>query len=145
MANWIYTDEEVNQQYETATKIAEERSKAEPHAVEAFYDKVDKRIVVNLNSGCTFAFPAKLIKEFITAVPEDIAAVEITPSGYGLHWEKLDADYSIPSLLAGIFGTKAWMAEQGRKGGSVTSEAKAIAARTNGQKGGRPKMKSVKE
>jgi len=31
----------------------------------------------------------------------------------------------------------------GRKGGRVTSEVKAAAARENGKKGGRPKMKPV--
>jgi hypothetical protein len=44
------------------------------------------------------------------ASPKDLAEVEVTPSGDGLHWEKLDADFSVPALLAGVFGTEAWMA-----------------------------------
>jgi hypothetical protein len=28
-----------------------------------------------------------------------------------LHWEKLDADFSVPALLAGVFGNAAWMAQ----------------------------------
>jgi hypothetical protein len=40
-----------------------------------------------------------------------LAEVEVTPSGDGLHWEKLDADFSVPTLLAGVFGTDAWMAQ----------------------------------
>ena len=32
-----------------------------------------------------------------------------------------------------------WLAAIGRKGGSVTSKAKAAAARKNGRKGGRPR------
>jgi hypothetical protein len=43
----------------------------------------------------------------------------------------------VAGLVAGVFGTRAWMAELGRKGGSVTSEAKASAVRENGKKGGR--------
>jgi hypothetical protein len=45
------------------------------------------------------------------ASPKDVADVEVTPSGDGLHWEKLDADFSVPALLAGVFGTEAWMAK----------------------------------
>ena len=59
--------------------------------------------------------------------------------GYGLHWEKLDADLSIPALIVGIFGSKAWMQELARRGGASTSPAKAAAARANGAKGGRPR------
>jgi hypothetical protein len=59
-------------------------------------------------------------------------------SGFGLHWEKLDADLSIPALIIGTFGSKAWMQELARRGGSVTSPTKAAAARSNGAKGGRP-------
>ena len=50
-----------------------------------------------------------------------------------------DADFTVAGLVAGVFGTRAWMAELGRKGGSVTSEAKAAAVRENGKKGGRPR------
>jgi hypothetical protein len=34
----------------------------------------------------------------------------------------------------------AYLSAQGKRGGEVTSEAKATAARENGKKGGRPKM-----
>ena len=34
---------------------------------------------------------------------EDLAQVEVLGSGYGLHWEALDADFTLP----GLFGTRA--------------------------------------
>jgi hypothetical protein len=43
------------------------------------------------------------------ASAEDLAAIEITPSGYDLHWENLDVDLSVPSLLKGIYGTRIWI------------------------------------
>ncbi|HEY9849209.1 MAG TPA: DUF2442 domain-containing protein [Leptolyngbyaceae cyanobacterium] len=46
------------------------------------------------------------------ASAENLALVEITPSGEGLHWETLDVDLSIPYLMVGIFGTKLWMKKQ---------------------------------
>ena len=53
--------------------------------------------------------------------------------------DRLDADFNIAGLVAGIFGTKAWMSQLGRKGGQSTSSAKAESSRNNGKKGGRPK------
>jgi hypothetical protein len=43
-------------------------------------------------------------------------------------------------LLAGVFGTKAYMA---RRAGQATSPAKAAAARANGAKGGKPDMRHL--
>ena len=56
--------------------------------------------------------------------------------GSGLHWKTLDVDLSVPDLLAGLFGTKAYMA---RRAGQARSPAMATAARANGANGGRPR------
>jgi general stress protein YciG len=86
-----------------------------------------------------FAFPPAIAQGLRDATPEQLAAVELEGNGYALHWEELDADFTVPGLLAGRLGSKRWMSELGRKGGRVTSAAKAEAARINGQKGGRPR------
>jgi hypothetical protein len=49
----------------------------------------------------------------------------------------------VPGLLRGVYGNKKWMAQIGRRGGSVKSAAKKRAARVNGLKGGRPKRREV--
>jgi hypothetical protein len=60
--------------------------------------------------------------------------------GFNLHWPALDVDLFVPALLAGVFGTRAWMArELARVGGQARSAAKTKAARANGAKGGRPR------
>jgi hypothetical protein len=57
-----------------------------------------------------------------------------------LHWETLDVDLSIPGLLAGLFGTQAYMDRmRASRAGRATSPLKAETARRNGQKGGRPR------
>lgn len=66
-------------------------------------------MVIHLKYGAIFSFPAALAQGLSDASPDDLAEVEITPSGTGLHWEKLDADLSIPALLNGIYGNAAWM------------------------------------
>lgn len=109
---------------------------SEPRAASARYDAAFGRIVVELGNGCTFAFPPRLAQGLEEATDEQLATVEIIGAGYGLHWEALDVDLSVPGLLAGIFGTRAYMA---RRAGQATSPAKAAAARANGAKGGRPR------
>ncbi len=108
----------------------------EPRAVGARYDRQLGRVMVELTNGCTFAFPPRLVEGLEHATEEQLGQVELLGAGSGLHWEALDADLSVPGLLAGLFGTRAHLA---RQAGQVTSPAKAAAARTNGAKGGRPR------
>jgi len=119
---------------------AEERGRiaaqTEPRAARARYDRRRGRIVVALTNGCSFTFPPRLAQGLENASDEQLAAFEILGAGYGLHWESLDVDLSIPGLLAGLFGTQSYMA---RRAGQARSEAKAAAARANGAKGGRPR------
>ena len=108
----------------------------EPRAAAARYDRRSRQVVVELSNGCTFAFPPRLAQGLEAATEEQLSEVEILGAGSGLHWEALDADLSIPGLLAGLFGTKAYWAQQA---GGATAPAKAAAARANGAKGGRPR------
>jgi hypothetical protein len=108
----------------------------EPRAASARYDRRRGRVIVELTNGCTFMFPPRLAQGLESATADQLAAVEVLGAGYGLHWEALDVDLSIPGLLAGLFGTKAYMA---RHAGRARSPAKAAAARANGAKGGRPR------
>lgn len=123
-------------QIEAANERGRIAQQTEPRAVSARYDAKARRIVVELTSGATFAFPPALVQGLSDATPEQLADVEVSPVGYGLHWPRLDEDYSVPGLMNGVFGTAKWMAA---KAGRATSEAKAAAARANGAKGGRPR------
>jgi len=117
-----------------------ERGKAakasEPRAAAVRFDAKRRRIVVDLVNGSTFAFPPALAQGLAQATDAQLADVQILGEGYGLHWEALDVDFSVPGLLAGIFGTKAYLAQ---RAGHARSPAKANAARINGAKGGRPR------
>lgn len=113
---------------------------AEPRAASAHYDRTTGRIVVELMNNCVFAFPPSLAQGLKNATDDQLTQVEVLGTGYGLHWEELDADLSVPGLLAGLFGTKAYMA---RLAGQTSSPAKAAAARRNGSKGGRPRKSAT--
>lgn len=129
------TDAEIDAALERG-RVAEQ---SEPRAETVRYDRRNSRIIVDLTNGCTFAFPPRLAQGLEAASDDELDAVEILGAGYGLHWEALDVDLSVPGLLAGLFGTKAHMA---RQAGRTKSPAKAAAARANGLKGGRPRKQA---
>lgn len=109
-------------------------------AVSAHYDRRAVRVVVNLNTGIQLAFPVSLAEGLAGASAADLAEIEISSAGLGLHWPRLDADIYVPALLQGVIGSKRWMAAQlGAAGGRARSRAKSVAARENGRKGGRPR------
>lgn len=109
------------------------------HAVAARYDRKHGRVVVSLHNGVELAVPVELVEGLADAGPDDLADIEVTPAGLGLHWPKLDADVYVPALMQGVFGSRRWMAAQlGAVGGKASSKAKSDAARANGRKGGRP-------
>jgi hypothetical protein len=126
------TDEQIRLANERGRIVRE----TQPHAQAARYDAKADRVIVDLINGATFAFPPRLVEGLHDASPAEIAEVEVIGAGFGLHWETLDLDYTVPGLVNGVFGTAKWMAA---KAGRATSEAKAAAARANGAKGGRPR------
>lgn len=100
-----------DQEYERAKRAAARADRNEPRAKSARYDRRTNRIVVELRNGASFIFPAELAQGLAGASPKDLADVQVTPSGAGLRWPSLDADFSLPNLLAGEFGSKSWMAK----------------------------------
>jgi hypothetical protein len=125
---------------EQANRRAAERQKTTPRAVSAKFDKRLGKVMVELSSGLMIGFRPEDAQGLEKARMEDLGEIEITPSGFGLHFPKLDADLYIPALLEGFFGSKKWAAARlGASGGAARSKAKAAASRANGLLGGRPK------
>ncbi|PZV19752.1 MAG: DUF2442 domain-containing protein [Leptolyngbya sp.] len=103
-------DAQFLEQYQQAVAAANHASATEHKAVGVYYDAANHVIVLRLNSGASFSFLPDIAQGLVGASPENLATVEITPSGTGLHWENLDADFTVLGLLNGCFGTRAWMA-----------------------------------
>ena len=123
-----------------AEKRMQARLKGQPRATSARFDRRGARIVVGLSNGLDLGVPVELAQGLAGAKAADLADIEISPTGLGLHWPRLDADLYLPALMEGVFGTRRWMAQRlGKSGGSSTSLAKRKAARVNGKLGGRPR------
>ena len=125
---------------ERAEARMQARRKAGPQAVAARYDRRIGRVVIQLDNGLEVAFPPHLAQGLERSRPGDLSEIEITPSGLGLHFPKLDADLYLPALLDGVLGSRRWMARvMGQAGGRAKTAVKAAAARENGKLGGRPR------
>ncbi len=82
----------------------------EPHARAAHYDRDSGLLIIELTNGATYSVPARHLQGLADANDEQIARIDIG-SGHGLHWDELDADFTVGGLLAGRFGTAKYMAE----------------------------------
>lgn len=131
-------------QVEAANERAGARLSRTPTATAARYDRRIGRLVVDLSTGLSIAFKPQDAQGLEHAKPEQLTKIEISPSGFGLHFPAIDADVYLPALLEGFLGSRRWMAAQlGKAGGSVSSHAKTAAVCANGRLGGRPRKNSM--
>ena len=138
MSDWI--DKVLDKGFEAAKARGKAEEETEILAVAARYDRRHGRIVVDLDNGCVFAFPARQVQGLENATATELADIEIVGRGMALHWPLVNADIRIEGALSGIFGSKKWMQRHAAsEAGKKTSPRKTAAARENGKKGGRPK------
>ena len=93
---------------EDALRLAErrmERKRKLGYAVAARYDAASERVVVRLQYDVEVTVPLQSVHGLVGASVEDLPVIEISPSGLGLYWPKLDADLYVPALLRGRLGS----------------------------------------
>ncbi len=132
--------QQLDDNFELANRRAKELQESLPKAVFAYYDRKSGHIVIQLSSKLILSFSPHDAQGLENAKPSQLSEIEITPSGFGIHFPKLDADLYVPSLLEGFLGSKKWMASRlGQAGGQARSRAKRAASRANGMLGGKPR------
>jgi hypothetical protein len=98
-------------------------------AVDARYDRRGKRVMITLNNGTVVGFPLSVLPGLEHATPDELREIEIEGGGYGLRVHGLDADISVPALLADHLGSTLMRR-------AIT---RANASKANGRLGGRPR------
>lgn len=136
---WI--EKEVRSNFARASRAGRRAARIEPRAAHVEYRAREHALRIELTNGATVTLPVKLVPSLKKAATRDVRAVEILGRGGGLHWDGLDLDLSVPGLLSFVFAGPEWLAELGRIGGRRSSAAKTAAARRNGRKGGRPRIR----
>ena len=96
-------------------------------------------LIVGLSNGRRLVVPIEDIQGLGKATHPQLQDFELLGRGTGIHFPQLDVDLYVPALIEGVYGNRRWMAQLGRKGGAAKSDAKRLAAQTNGAKGGRPR------
>lgn len=109
-----------------------------PHAKAVRYSIATRMVTVTLTNGASFSVPSAMIPGLADARDAALRAVTVGPAGVGLCWAALDVDVSVVALARLVLGSHTLMRAAGAAGGAVRSRAKAVAARENGRKGGRP-------
>jgi Protein of unknown function (DUF2442) len=113
-------------QFDEARAAGKALAQIEPRAVRAWYAADSELVFIELTNGVIMGFANRLLQGLANGTSEQLAEVEIMPTGSTLHWESLDADLGVPQLISGVFGSKTWMTELGRSGGHSQLLARAI-------------------
>jgi hypothetical protein len=115
-------------EFDAITRRTAQRTKHQLLAVDARYDRRGERVMIILNNGAVVGFPLSVLPGLEHATPDDLRHIEVEGGGYGLHVATLDADISIPSLLADQLGSTIMR----------RAVARVNASQANGRLGGRP-------
>lgn len=92
--------------------------------------------------GATVSVPARHLAPLSELSNEQLAQVQVVSNGSVLVWRDANVDFAASGLIERIVGVRSQRAHLERIVG-MTSEAKAVAARANGVKGGRPRKAPV--
>jgi hypothetical protein len=69
-----------------------------PRAVRAWVE--GRTVLFELGDGRVFGFPAASFDRLAKASDAELATVEVQAAGYGLRWESVDEDISVPGIVA---------------------------------------------
>jgi len=122
-------DAPTDQVFDAITRRTAQRRKRQLLAVDARYDRRGQRVMISLNNGAVVGFPLSVLPGLEQATPDDLRKIDVEGGGYGLHVANLDADISVPQLLADQLGSTVMR----------RAVARAEASKANGRLGGRPR------
>ena len=129
-----------DRQLRTAEARGRSTLATEPRAAAARYEPLTRRVEIDLVNGCLYAFPTQLVQDLQGTRVDDLARIEVDGARFNLHWPTLDVDQYIPALVAGIFGTREWMARQRERIAAPPAAAPTAASASVGApRGGRPR------
>ena len=109
MAKFKISEKELQKEINLAKKAGKKAYRTEPRAISVKYNKRTGRVIVDLNTGISFMFPAILAEELNNVSKAKLSNVKILADGFAIYWEDLDVALSVPDLLQGVFGSESWM------------------------------------
>ena|SRR5258708_39490141 len=121
------------EEFDTVTRRTAKRTQRQLLAVDARYDRRARRVMITLNSSAVVGFPLSALPGLEHATADDLRKIEVQGGGYTLHISTLDADISVPQLLADELGSTVVR----------RAIARANASQANGRPDGQPRKADV--
>lgn len=83
-----------------------------PKVLSARYDAPSQLVVLQLSSGARFGIPADRLEGVASSDDLRRAVVTVSASGQTIEFPQIGEQFHIGELLTGIFGSRAWTAQQ---------------------------------
>jgi hypothetical protein len=100
MTSSTRTDKQPQSQLQKAAHAGRLAEKVESRAATARYVRSSRKLVITLRSGIAVSIPIALLPWFDGANERQLADIDVSPLGRGLHWKALDLDFGVSALLA---------------------------------------------
>ena len=137
------TEAELLAQIASARRRTAHKLRTEPHAKAIRFDPRTRLVHITMLNDVVLGVPVGMFPGLESATDAQLKDCSVSPAGWSLRWEQLDADYSVVAITVMALGKKAVSRVAASIAGATKSPAKASAARRNGKLGGRPR-KSAK-
>ena len=125
-----------------ARALGQARAQDASAVVNARYEPVPDAIRLTFRGGGSMMIPRRVIPELRGQPSSVLRSVSVSAAGDAVSWTSLDVDVFVPGLVERAFGTRLFAAATGRRGGERRTKAKAVAAKLNGARGGRPRKRA---
>jgi hypothetical protein len=139
------TEAEIRAQIPAARARERAERRAGLRARSVAFDRRRKVLRLELTNGTFIGLPQQAIPALQQLSPREVSTVTLSSSGDTVEWAGLDIHLSVPGLLLAAFDRTQVLRELARIAGSARSDAKALAARRNGRRGGRPRSAVSRE
>ncbi|HEX2081814.1 MAG TPA: DUF2442 domain-containing protein [Longimicrobium sp.] len=93
---------ELDDEYTAAVSAGIEADATQPRAVTACYDARTRTLIVGLRNGASLLFPVSRHPGLAQLRDEQLKAVHVTRSGYGLHRDDADIHVAVPQLVGSV-------------------------------------------
>ena len=134
-----WTPEAWDEMLASADRAAEDYARTWPRVKAVRYDRKSKLVVLELSNSAQLAIPADKLQGVATASEAARSDVRILGPNWAIEFPTIDEQFTVESLLTGVFGNRQWMTGLTKPASRAKSPRRAAAIRANGRKESRPK------
>ena len=134
-----WTQDAWDEMLATADRAAEDYARTWPRVKAVRYDRKSKLVVLDLSNTAQLTIPANKLQGVATASEAARSDVRILGPNWAIEFPKIDEQFTVESLLTGVFGNRQWMIGLNMPASRTKSPRRTSAIRANGRKETRPK------